>query len=304
MTMSPSIAVLGSLHLDIVVHAPRLPLLGETLMGNRWEPIPGGKGLNQAVACARTGVTTRMLGATGTDDFAAPLLAHLQQHQIDARGVKQVTGARSGMCVVTAESGGDYSAVVVSGVNADLSTADVAGWADSLAASSALVLQNEVPIAVNVSAARHMAKMNRPVILNAAPFRALEPADLEGVSLLVVNAVEAEMMGAAPVVDLLTAERASLQLQKTLLVTVVVTAGPHGVAWTDTEGASKQLAGKPVKVISTLGAGDTFVGHLVAALVVGNTLETAVALANEAAAQFVSTPRHARLSEHPVKASI
>ena len=66
--MPPSIAVLGSLHLDIVVHAPRLPLLGETLMGQRWTPVPGGKGLNQAVACARAGVNTRMLGATGTDE--------------------------------------------------------------------------------------------------------------------------------------------------------------------------------------------------------------------------------------------
>ncbi|WP_372662517.1 ribokinase [Hydrogenophaga sp.] len=289
--MSPSIAVLGSLHLDIVVHAPRLPLLGETLMGNRWEPIPGGKGLNQAVACARAGVATRMLGATGTDDFSAPLLAHLRQHQVDVSGVKQVADARSGMCVVTSESGGDYAAVVVSGVNATLDTADVAQWVDALAASSALVLQNEVPRPVNTAAARYMATLNRPVILNAAPFRALEPEDLAGVSLLVVNAVEAEMMGAAPVTDLLSAACASLDLQTRLGITVVVTAGPHGVAWTDTRGLSKHLAGKPVQVIATLGAGDTFVGHLAAALVNGSTLDAAVAAANEAAARFVSTPR-------------
>ncbi len=289
--MSPSIAVLGSLHLDIVVHAPRLPLLGETLMGNRWEPIAGGKGLNQAVACARTGVATRMLGATGTDDFAAPLLAHLRQHQVDASGVKQVTGARSGMCVVTTESGGDYSAVVVSGVNASLTTTDVTGWAQALASSSALVLQNEVPVAVNAAAARLMAQLNRPVILNAAPFRALDAKDLEGVSLLVVNAVEAEMMGALPVVDLQSAEHASLHLHSILHVTVVVTAGPHGVAWTQAQGVSRQMAGKPVEVISTLGAGDTFVGHLAAALVTGADLDTAVSSANAAAAKFVSTPR-------------
>jgi ribokinase len=236
-------------------------------------------------------VPTRMLGATGIDDFSAPLLAHLNLHQVDASGVKQVTGARSGMCVVTTESGGDYSAVVVSGVNASLTTADVAGWADALTASSALVLQNEVPVAVNAAAARLMAKLNRPVILNAAPFRDLTTEGLEGVSLLVVNAVEAEMMGAAPVVDLLSAERACLHLQMNLHVAVVVTAGPHGVAWINTEGASRQLAGKPVQVISTLGAGDTFVGHLAAALVLGENLDASIMSANAAAAKFVSTPR-------------
>jgi ribokinase len=289
--MPPSIAVLGSLHLDIVVHAPRLPLLGETLMGQRWTPVPGGKGLNQAVACARAGVNTRMLGATGTDDFAAPLMAHLRAHQVDTNGVKQIAGARSGMCVVTTESGGDYSAVVVSGVNASLTIDDVAGWVDDLTASSALVLQNEVPREVNAAAARCMARLGRPVILNAAPFRALGPQDLEGVTLLVVNAVEAEMMGAAPVVDLPSAMRASAQLHEALLVAVVVTAGPHGVAWTETDGLSRQVAGQPVQVISTLGAGDTFVGHLAAAVVGGNTLAVAIHLANDAAAQFVGTPR-------------
>ena len=293
MNMSPSIAVLGSLHLDIVIRAPRLPMLGETLMGDRWEPIAGGKGLNQAVACARTGVPTRMFGATGTDDFSAPMLNHLQESQVDTSGVKQVIGARSGMCVVTTESNGDYSAVVVSGVNASLTTSDVTDWADALASSSALVLQNEVPAAVNMAAAQLMSDLNRPVILNAAPFRVLGARDLEGVSLLVVNAVEAEMMGALPVVDLTSAERASLHLQSILHVTVVVTAGPHGVAWTDTEGASNQLAGKRVKVISTLSAGDTFVGHLAAALVTGADLNAAMRSANVAAANFISTPKDA-----------
>lgn len=289
--MSPSVAVLGSLHLDIVVHAPRLPLLGETLMGNSWSQIPGGKGLNQAVACARAGIPTQMLGLIGDDDFSAILLTHLRNNGVSITGVKQVEGQRSGMSVATLEASGDYAAVVVSEVNMTLDAKHVHEWEFLLQTSSALVLQNEISVQANSAAARFMAAQGRPVILNAAPARELSADDLTGVSVLVVNAVEAEMMGSSSVADLESAMLASQKLNEKFGTAVVVTAGPHGAAWTETGRAPECLAGKKVQVISTLGAGDAFIGKLAACLVENGSLSLAVAKANEAAAEFVSTPR-------------
>jgi ribokinase len=286
--MTPFIAVLGSLHLDIVVRAPRLPLLGETLMGHAHHQQAGGKGLNQAVACARAGVPTRMLGAVGNDEFGDTLTEHLVAEDVDVGNVLTLPGQASGMSVAILEGGGDYAAVVVSGANAQLTAATVATWEPTLRESAALVLQNEVPVQVNVAAAWLMSSLGRLVVLNAAPARELSADDLAGVSLLVVNAVEAEMMGAQAVVDLASAEQAAKALVQRLGATVVATAGPHGAAWAQPDGSSGAVACEPVKVVSTLGAGDAFIGHLVAGLVRGSELGSAVRAANQAAARHIS----------------
>jgi ribokinase len=286
--MNPTIAVLGSLHLDVVVRAPRLPLLGETLIGSSQVLQAGGKGLNQAVACARAGVATRMLGAIGGDVFGRSLLAHLVANAVDVDNIVTLRGHASGMSVAIVEDAGDYAAAVVSGANAELSESIVAAWEPALRNSVALVLQNEVPVVANTAAARFMATLGRPVILNAAPTRALSPEALAGVNLLVVNAVEAEMMGSPAVNDLKTAEVAASFLLERFGAAAVVTAGPSGAAWVAPGGAHGCVSGRRVDVVSTLGAGDAFIGHLASSLIGGAELGAAVAAANEAAARHIS----------------
>ncbi len=286
--MKPIIAVLGSLHLDTVVRAPRLPVLGETLIGSGQQQQAGGKGLNQAVACARAGTPTRMFGAVGDDVFGGMLLAHLARHGVDASDVRTLAGQPSGMSIAIIEAAGDNAAVVVSGVNARLCAADVSVWEPRLRECAALVLQNEIPVETNRAAARLMAGLGRPVVLNAAPARTLSPESLAGVSVLVVNAVEAEMMGAPPVVELSSAAIASGVLRDALGMAVVVTAGPRGAAFAAPGSSPGQVPGRSVPVVSTLGAGDTFIGTLAAGLVSGQTLGDAVASANAAAARHIS----------------
>jgi len=286
--MNPTIAVLGSLHLDVVVRAPRLPRLGETLIGSSQVLQAGGKGLNQAVGCARAGAATRMLGAIGDDAFGRSLLAHLVANAVDVDNVVLLRGHASGMSVAIVEDAGDYAAAVVSGANAELSESIVASWEPALRNSAALVLQNEVPVVANLAAARFMASLGRPVILNAAPTRDLSPEALAGVSLLVVNAVEAEMMGSPAVNDLKTAEAAASLLLERWGAAIVVTAGPSGAAWISTDREHGCVSGRSVSVVSTLGAGDAFIGQLASSLVVGAKLGAAVAAANEAAARHIS----------------
>lgn len=284
-----TVTVLGSLHLDIVVNAARQPLLGETLIGSGWHQVAGGKGANQAVACARAGLATRMLGLVGDDGFADTMIAHLCKNDVDVTHLIRMPGRGSGMSVAIVQTDGDYAAVVASEANGLLDAPCVDGWKELLASSCALVLQNEISAEANLAAARIVAEHGGLVVLNAAPARKADPALFEHVNVLIVNSVEAEMMGSAPVVDLSSAKLASVALHEKFASDTVVTAGKHGAAWTSALGGSGSVEALPVKVISAHGAGDTFVGHLMASLVNGHTLGIAVATANRAAARYVST---------------
>ncbi|MFM0614998.1 ribokinase [Paraburkholderia nemoris] len=288
--MSESVAVLGSLHIDLLVSAARLPTLGETLIGSDWYQTPGGKGLNQAVACALAGADVAMLGAVGSDAFGDALLSYLEDQKIGANGVVRVPGARSGMSIVV-RTPDDYAAVVSSQVNASLTKEMLQAWSDTLSSTQILVLQNEIPEAVNAAAAALVRERGGRVVLNAAPARAFSESMLAQTSILVVNAVEAAMMGADPVLDLESAWGGCRRLGEQFGCAVVVTAGPHGAAWMDHAGDYGTVAGESVEVISSHGAGDTFIGHLVAQLANGASLCHAVAVANRQAAVFVSTPR-------------
>ena len=283
----PTVLVAGSLHHDILVEADRLPARDETAVGRRWYPKFGGKGGNQAVAAARAGVSARMLGAVGDDAFGAFLLKALDTAGVDRRFVATLPGAPSGMSVAIQDAAGDYAATIVSGANLAIDATalkDPALWQDV----AALVLQNEVAEALNTAAARAARARGLPVVLNAAPARALA-ADLAAeVTHLVVNAVEARMMGAGAVTDLSSALSAARILAQTFPA-VIVTAGAVGLACVSAQ-AEFALPAHPVPVVSSHGAGDCFTGTLAAALARGSDLRTACQAASLAAARHVSTP--------------
>lgn len=288
--MSEAVAVLGSIHMDLLVGAPRLPILGETLMGGNWYQTPGGKGLNQAVACARAGVNVAMYGAVGCDSFGDSLVTYMKSHHVSTHNVARVAEQRSGISIVV-RTPDDYGAVVSSQVNASLSTPLVDEWANSLANPGMLVLQNEIPEEVNVAAATLVRRAGGQVVLNAAPARPLSKDLSDQLTLLVVNAVEASMMEAGDVDDLESAANACERLQASLGCAVVVTAGPHGAAWMLANGKRGGVAGIRVDVITSHGAGDAFIGYLVAELSRERPLGEAVEVANRQAALFVSMPR-------------
>lgn len=287
---SPSVVVFGSLHYDIMVHGPARPRKGETVTGERWHPKCGGKGGNQAVAAARTGIRAVMIGAVADDGFGQSLTDNLARNKVDIRFVKTATGVGTGMSVAIFDSEGDYGAVIVSGSNLTLGQLDVDAAGEVWTRGAVLVLQNEVPDHANVAAARAMKAAGGTVVLNAAPARALS-ADLQRlVDVLVVNAIEAEQLAGLAVVDTLSgAAKAAEHLARTFPV-VVVTAGGDGVACAIQGSETISIAAIEVELVSTHGAGDEFTGVLAAELARGHDIRDALEAANRAAAILVSTP--------------
>ena len=281
----PTVLTVGSLHYDIMVEADHLPRKDETAVGSRWYPKFGGKGGNQAVSAAKAGVDSRMVGAVGDDAFGRYLRENLTAGRVDDRFIATVPGG-SGMSVAIQDAAGDYAATIVSGANLQIAAAalaDEAVWHGV----GVLVLQNEVPEAINRAAAAEARQRGIPTLLNAAPYRDLSPDFRRLVDILVVNAVEAEMMGAARVCCLHGAAEAAKKLADQF-ETVIVTAGAEGLAAWGANDEVLQLPAEKVKVVSSHGAGDSFIGTLAAQIAGGQGLETACRAASTAAARHVA----------------
>jgi ribokinase len=289
MGTSARVVVLGSLHLDILVHATDRPKKGETLPGSAWGYKAGGKGGNQAVAAAQFGARASMVGRVGNDDFGKRLLSHLRDAGVDAEHVHTDPEAGSGMSVAIIDAEGDYGAVIVSGANLRLSNKDLEEAREIIRNAQVLVLQNEVLEATNVAAAQLAKDYRVRVIVNAAPARPLEPDLSANVDLLVVNAVEAEMMCGVAVTSLPAATEAAALLSKQV-ANVVVTAGGLGLAVAERGNTPYAEVAHSVKLVDTHGAGDAFIGALAARWASGVPVTQAVRFANAAAALFVSTP--------------
>ncbi len=281
----PTVLTVGSLHYDIMVEATHLPRRDETAVGTRWYPKFGGKGGNQAVAVAKTSVASRLFGAVGDDDFGQFLRAHLRAGGVDDAFVATLP-TPSGMSVAIMDTAGDYAATIVSGANLAI---DPAGLADDTLWHnvSLLILQNEVTDTLNLAAATHARARGITTLLNAAPARTLPAALTPLIDILVVNAVEAQMMGTAPISCLATAAQAAQQLA-TQFDCVIVTAGALGLAAFGADATTLTLPAEIVTVISSHGAGDAFIGALCAQLVQGANLPTACRAASHAAALHVS----------------
>ncbi|MEM6666092.1 MAG: PfkB family carbohydrate kinase [Pseudomonadota bacterium] len=278
------IIVGGSLHMDIVVHAPRLPALDETLPGDRWEQRHGGKGRNQAVIASRFETSTGIIGAVGNDDFGRSLCFQLEQVGVDINALQTDSVAATGMSSAIIDGSGDYGAVIVPGAtNSNRENDMAARWA-SLGGSRLLLLQSEWPLACNLALAKAAKNDGATVIWNAAPFRKGEAeALLPLCNVLVINRVEAAALAG---LDMFDAAAALDTLRRDGLI-VVITCGADGVHWVSDQGED-HMAGMPVQVADTHGAGDCFVGVLACELARGAGLVEALRCANQAAGAWVS----------------
>jgi ribokinase len=280
------VIVCGSLHLDIVVQSPDLPRIDETVVGSAWKQVCGGKGGNQAMQAAKAGAKTAMISRVGKDGFADVLMQNLGANDVNTSAVTVDAVAGSGMSVAILKDDGDYGAVIVSGSNLKIDSSTLAAEWNKLGGGRVLILQNEVSHAVNVAAAAAAKAAGARVIYNAAPVRKVSDDLLSLVDVLVVNRIEAEGIAGHAVEDRGAAVAAMPALQK-LVKSVVITLGGEGLVVSDGS-VPVEIEAQRVKVISTHGAGDCFVGTLAHRLSQGASLVEACHAANLRAAEFVS----------------
>lgn len=285
--MNPGITVVGSVNMDLVFRTPRMPVLGETISGQEFREIPGGKGANQAVAAARQGANVFFIACVGDDGFGTRSLASLQADKINISAIRRVPDCATGVAGIFVEDKGGNSIVLAAGANAQLSIADVDAASKELIASKLLICQLETPLPV-VQHAIELAHANKvPVLLNPAPAQALPDSLLAKVSYLIVNETEAEQLSGIAVTDQFSAAQAAGNLLQRGVGAVLLTMGAHGVLVADAS-ANQVFPGLKVKVVDTTAAGDTFVGAFAVGIANGLTLDQAAMDAQYAAALTVT----------------
>jgi ribokinase len=284
----------GSLHLDIMVSAPALPRVDETTMGSEWGMKCGGKGGNQAVMAAKAGVRVAMIGAIGADDFGDRLAANLEEAGVDQRGIAIDPLHGSGMSVAILQDDGEYGAVVVSGANRHIAPGRIKETLTRLGGGPVLVLQNEIPEAVNQALAESASASGAVIILNAAPYRSMASALLDKVDVLVLNRIEASEFFETPITTLEDATAALAANPLLPKAHIVVTLGGRGLVVAGPALAPTAIAPVAVKAVSSHGAGDCFVGVMAAALAKGHGILEAARHANRHAATFVGIPEDRR----------
>lgn len=272
------ILVAGSANLDFITPVEHIPAPGETVLGRAYRTAPGGKGANQAVACARAGGEVAFLGALGNDPFAQILRDSLLQSGAEVRAV--TVEAPTGAAFISVSQAGENAITVASGANAYLRAEHL----PQLSGLKYLVMQLEIPVETVQTYAEQAKRAGVQVILNAAPARALPPELLSQVDLLVVNEGELEtLVGAGELTDKLR------RAQELGPQTVIVTLGGQGSVALSGQDLLEVPAYR-VQVVDTTGAGDTFVGVLTAALSEGKGLRDAMTLASVGAALACTKP--------------
>lgn len=273
------VVVCGSLNMDVVVQSERRPATGETLLGATVSFLPGGKGLNQAVAAVRQGVPTAMVGTVGNDAFANGLRSFLADNDVDCTGVREVDGPATGVAIIQVAEG-DNAITVASGAN-------LAFRADGLRQSPAIgeiwVAQFETPVEETALLMAKARAAGARTVLNLAPFQRFPEALLAAIDIAVLNEIELSQ-ATGEKLDGRSSLRRVVAACRTLCGrgagAVVATLGARG-AVVVTPDAVTEVPALPAAVVDTTGAGDCFVGTLAARLALGDDL---VAAARHAAA--------------------
>ncbi|MBT2323370.1 ribokinase [Variovorax paradoxus] len=283
---TPEVVVFGSLNMDLVLRVPRVPDAGETLQARSFMSNPGGKGANQATACARQGARVAMVGRVGNDAFGLALKASLEADGVDARPVA-TDAAATGVALIMVDDGAQNRIVLNPGANASVGSEDTQRLRRALAGARILSLQLEVPMPAVCEAAAIAHAAGCTVVLNPAPAQTLPDALWALVGIVVLNETEAAMLSGMAVRDASSAARAADALRRRGPAQVILTMGGDGVVIADA-GACRHFPALAVQAVDTTAAGDTFIGTLCAALARGDAIDAGIALGIQAAALCVT----------------
>ena len=289
------ILVAGSLNMDQIVRVPRIPALGETLLGaGSLKLVPGGKGANQAVAMARLGAPVAMAGRVGNDPFGERLLSSLRSDNVDTGLIVVDQEEASGVAFIFLAPDGNNAIVVAGGANMRVGQDSVQSSTifEAIAQAQALVLQLEIPLETVILFIAAAHKGGVPVVLNLAPGQPLSKEVLRQLEVLIVNETEASLLSGQRVESLEDAHIVATVLHEQGISKVVITLGSQGalLATSDESGKTRIIyqSAPVVQVIDTTAAGDCFVGALTVALTEGQSPEDALRFAVYASALKVT----------------
>ncbi|WP_208587627.1 ribokinase [Gracilibacillus suaedae] len=263
----PSITVIGSINMDLVTTSERIPEQGQTIMGESFFYNPGGKGANQAVACARLGAQVNMLGCVGDDPFGRILIDNLSKENVVIDNVEPVTDKPTGVATILINDH-DNRIIVTPGANYSVTPSYIQQYLDVIDQSDVVLLQLEIPLDTIEYVIGYCSKKGIPVILNPAPAQKLSAFVLENCTYLTPN--ETEKLEITEEMD-------------TYKKKMIVTLGEKGVEFCSEDNV-ETVTGYRVTPVDTTGAGDTFNGALAIQLAKGIHLKEAITFANAAAA--------------------
>ncbi len=300
--LRPTLAVVGSINMDLTVTTPRVPLTGENLLAHGWQMALGGKGANAAVALARLGAEAHMIGCVGDDDAGRAALATLGAEHVSAGGVVVTRQTPTGLAVILVDDRGENTILVAIGANLELGAESVeAALAPLWGTLDALVVNFELAEPAVASAIHAAHTHSVPVIVDAGPSRTYRPATWGLADILSPNASEAATLVGYPVIDEASARRATRDLLRQGPKAIVLKWGARG-ALLCTESEEQIISGYTVPVVDTTGAGDAFTAGLAFALVEGRALDQAVRFANAVGA--IAVTRLGAMASMPMRTEV
>jgi len=286
------VLVIGSLNMDMVVSVKNIPQIGETVLASSIEESGGGKGANQAVACARFGAQTYMLGSIGNDHNGKILKENLDREGINTKGIKVQDNDRTGMAWIALDDDGNNSIVVIPGANNSFTIEDIDKNEEILREADIILIQMEIPLDVVEYAVNKASKNGSFIILNPAPARVLSKDLLTKIDIITPNKTELDILTKDS--NLTTNYDKSKYLIDLGVKNVICTLGEYGALFVNKE---ENILFGPYKVnaIDTTGAGDCFNGVLAAEIYKGNDIVQSIKNAIIASAISV-TKKGAQLS--------
>jgi ribokinase len=306
------IVVVGSINMDLVSAAPRIPVAGETLLGSGFQMHPGGKGANQAVAVGRLGYPVEMIGMLGSDLFGEQMRMHLQSAGVGVVAVKTVEGP-TGIAAITVAASGENCIIVTPGANAAMSPEYVEHHRSLICGAGMVLAQLEIPVDSVERLAEICAESDVPLVLDPAPAQALSPALLQRVRWITPNETEAEFYANNRAEGRFADAHPSdgsgaAALQQT--ARAVLAQGPRNAilklgsrgAYIVSDGIAQQVTAPSVDVLDTTAAGDALNGAFAVAMMLGKTRVESVEFA--VAAASISVTRSGAQPSMPTMAEV
>ena len=290
----PHIVVLGSLNVDLISAVGELPRNGQTIFAESFVIENGGKGANQAVAGSRLGANVTMIGRVGVDVFSDQVLTDLKTESVDVSRITKDENHNTGIALITVDSKSENTIVVSSGANMSCGQVELDALQDCIFGASCLILQNEVPLQVNVEAVKIAQRNNVPVIWDPAPFVRDTNELIKKVDFLTPNQTEAGLLTNCDLKDVKSVHAALLKIKGLTNAICIITMGPEGLFFLSGEELI-HIPSSSVPSVDSVAAGDAFTAGLAVAISEGLTLSEAAELGSAAGA-LATTKRGAQIA--------